>query len=84
MRVLNYIRTKRELKAILEQFLASKYRYLHLSCHGNRNSMGTTLDSIPFSELGPLIAPYLDRRRLFVSACSMTNDALARVIMPGL
>jgi hypothetical protein len=77
-----YIRTKRELKEILKTFSASKYRYLHLSCHGNANSMATTLDSIPFSELGPLMGPYLDRQRLFVSACSMTNAALAEAIMP--
>src|SRR6202795_4461765 len=65
-----YIRTKRELNQILKTFSASKYRYLHLSCHGNANSMATTLDSIPFSELGPLIGPSLDRRWLFGWACS--------------
>jgi hypothetical protein len=39
--------------------------------------MSTTLDTIPFPEFGPLIAPYLRKRRLFVSACSMTNCGLA-------
>ena len=78
-----YIRTKRELKELLEQFESSGYRYLHLSCHGNNDSMFTTLDEIPFSEFGPLIKPYLRRRRLFVSACSATNEDLADVVMPG-
>jgi hypothetical protein len=78
-----YIRTKRELGAILEEFSASHYRYLHLSCHGNKSAMGTTLDSIPFTDLGPLITPHLRKRRLFLSACSMANDALAQCIMPG-
>jgi hypothetical protein len=77
-----YIRTKRELKELLQQFASSHYRYLHLSCHGNSNSLFTTLDPVPFSELGPLIKPHLRKRRLFVSACSATNRALADAIMP--
>src|SRR5713226_5813227 len=72
-----YIRTNRELKAVLQQFSLSRYRYIHLSCHGDDSSMSTTLDTVPFSEFGPLIAPHLRKRRLFVSACSMTNRGLA-------
>jgi len=63
-----YIRTKIELRAVLEKFCDSNYRYLHLSCHANNRAMATTLDSIPFSELAPLLRPYLKERRLFVSA----------------
>jgi len=77
-----YIRTKRELRTLLEHFASSHYRYLHLSCHGNTNSLFTTLDPVPFSELGLLIKPHLQKRRLFVSACSATNSALADAIMP--
>ena len=77
-----YIRTKRELKALLEQFASSHYRYLHLSCHGSRNSLFTTLDPVPFAELGPLLKPHLRKRRLFLSACSATNDLLAEAVMP--
>src|SRR5436309_4172483 len=57
-----YIRTRKEFKAILEQYASSHYRYLHLSCHGNADSMYTTLDPIPFSELAGLIRPYLRKR----------------------
>ena len=78
-----YIRTKRELKNLLEQFKSTHYRYLHLSCHGSSNSIFTTLDPIPFTELGPLLKPFLRKRRLFLSACSATNSALADAIMPG-
>ena len=78
-----YIRTKRELKALLEQFASSHYRYLHLSCHGDRDSLFTTLDPLPFSDLGPLLKPHLRNRRLFVSACLATNEALADTIMPN-
>jgi len=78
-----YIRTKKELKAVLDKFRDSNYRYLHLSCHANRREMATTLDSIPFSELASLLKPYLNERRLFVSACEMVNINLANLLLPG-
>ena len=78
-----YIRTKRELQQVLMKFSTSGYRYLHLSCHGNGHSMSTTLDTIGFSEFANIARPYLTDRRLFVSACSMTNDALAKELMPS-
>jgi len=79
-----YIRTKRELEAVLGHFTESTYRYLHLSCHGNANgqTMHTTLEAIPFGKLGPIIRPHLRGKRLFVSACSMVNDDLAQIVMP--
>ncbi len=77
-----YIRTKREMKELLNQFASSRYRYLHLSCHGNSTTMFTTLEGIPFPDFGQLIKPYLRNRRLFVSACSATNRTLADSIMP--
>ncbi|MEK7404944.1 MAG: hypothetical protein AAB225_07535 [Acidobacteriota bacterium] len=78
-----YIRTKRELAAILKQFSSSKYRYLHLSCHGGGNCLHTTLDRIPFSEFGEMTAPHLDKRRLFISACSVATRTFADQVMPG-
>ena len=78
-----YIRTKKELRAFLDKFRDSNYRYLHLSCHANRGEMATTLDSIPFSELASLLKPYLNKRRLFVSACEMVNINLANLLLPG-
>jgi hypothetical protein len=78
-----YIRTLRELKKVLLRFRDSEYRYLHLSCHANEESIATTLDEIMFEELGEILRPYLADRRLFVSGCSMTNEALAEAVMPG-
>lgn len=79
-----YIRTKRELEEVVAMFSSSQYRYLHLSCHGDEdgNVMHTTLDPIPFADLAPILRPHLLKRRLFVSACSMTNNALAKHLMP--
>jgi hypothetical protein len=44
-----YIRTEKELRKILKLFQQSDYRYLHISCHGSKKSIYTTLDEIPFS-----------------------------------
>lgn len=77
-----YIRTKKELEKVLEIFGKSNYRYLHISCHGSKSSLFTTLDQISFPEFGSLIKPFLNERRLFVSACSAVNDDLANVIIP--
>jgi hypothetical protein len=76
------IRTTRELKEMPNQFASSRYRYLHLSCHGNSTTMFTTLDGIPFADFGQLIKPYVRNRRLFLSACSATNRTLADSVMP--
>jgi hypothetical protein len=78
-----YIRTKRELVKMLEQFSSSAYRYLHLSCHGSDGHLHTTLDPISFREFGELVKPHLRNRRLFLSACSVTNRPLADQVMPG-
>ena len=41
-----YFRTKSELERLVKIFAASKYRYLHLSCHGSMDALKTTLDEI--------------------------------------
>lgn len=78
-----YIRTKKELKRMLREFGRSNYRYLHLSCHGNRASLSTTLGDISFSELKKLLQPYLRDKRLFISTCLAVNDNLARAVIPS-
>ncbi len=77
-----YIRTKKELKEVLEIFKKSNYRYLHLSCHGSKKSIETTLDPIDFKTFSKLVTPYLDSKRLFISACSAVNEKLATKIFP--
>lgn len=66
----------------LEEFKKSKFRYLHISSHGSRNSIHLSLESITFGELASIIVPYLRGRRLFFSACSVVNKALAETLMP--
>jgi hypothetical protein len=76
-----YIRTEVELSMALEEFKASKFRYLHLSCHGAQDSISLTLDELVFEDFVPIIAPYLKSRRLFFSACSVVNHKLAAALM---
>jgi hypothetical protein len=76
-----YIRTKPELSMALNEFKSSNFRYLHISCHGSKDSIELTLDSIPFGDFATIIAPYLRARRLFFSACSVVNRRLADSLM---
>jgi len=79
-----YIRTRQELGVALKRFHRSRKRYLHLSCHGNSNEIGLSLDSVPFDEFSDEIAPYMDKKqRLFFSACSVVNENLATAVMQG-
>lgn len=76
-----YIRTKKELDEIIDRFEDSKYRYLHMSCHANKTGMATTFDDLSYEELGEMLGPCLDRRRVFVSACQMANKRCATALL---
>ena len=76
-----YIRTKRELVAMLGQFHDIGKRYLHISCHGNEEGLGLTLEGLSFAEFGDIARPHLRDRRLFLSACSVARQELAQSIM---
>lgn len=65
----------------LEEFSVSNYRYLHISCHGSKDSISLTLDPLPFEDFVSIIAPYLKGRRLSFSACSVVNPLLADSLM---
>ncbi|WP_244095821.1 hypothetical protein [Rhodoferax ferrireducens] len=75
-----YIRTKAELKLMAEEFEASGYRYLHVSCHGGDTSLETTLDSVSYQEFANIFSGRLKDRRLFVSACSAGNELFVEVV----
>ncbi len=75
-----YIRTKKELEHIAEEFEASGYRYLHISCHGGDTSLETTLDSIKYQDFSNIFENKLKDRRLFISACSAGNEMFAELV----
>ncbi len=72
-----YIRTIQEFKCVLKQFMDSRFRYLHLACHGTGSGLAFTLDTLRFNDLAEVLMPYLDERRLFISACQAVNKHLA-------
>jgi hypothetical protein len=76
-----YIRTKRELDLALKGFEESRFRYLHFSCHGNRDTVAFTLDKMSFDDFAAKVKPYLDRKRVFFSACEVVNSQLAEALM---
>lgn len=78
-----YIRTQKELEAALHRFQRANSRYLHLSSHGTKQTFELTLDSLRFKEFGRIVRPFLRSRRLFVSACQVVNDRLAKALLPN-
>lgn len=78
-----YVRTRREFEKAIKKFAASGYRYLHLSCHGDPKGLCTTnQEEIDFDELGELLQPHMEGKRLFVSACKMVHSDLAKAVIP--
>jgi len=73
-----YVRTKRELRAFLKAFAKSKFRYLHFSCHGNATSVGLTLGELGVTDLAMELSKVAAGRRVFLSTCLVTRNALAR------
>lgn len=78
-----YLRTKRELEEAIDLFEDSDYRYLHISCHGGKSGIDLTFDDLSFEELGQMLKPCLDGKRVFFSSCSVMNDRCAQSLLPG-
>ena len=76
-----YLRTKQELEEVIDQFEDSNFRYLHFSCHGSSKGIGLTLDHLSFGELSEMLAPCLEKRRVFFSSCRVMNETLAAALL---
>jgi hypothetical protein len=81
-----YIRTKLELEHIIEEFHKSKYRYLHLSCHGSEDGkeIQLTYETIALDEFCRLLtlSGTMESKRLFMSSCFVTNEYFANILIP--
>jgi hypothetical protein len=75
--IYRYVRTKQEFNHFLDDFVRSKYRYLHISCHGNVDLIGLTLDQYDYDEFVTNVANALNDRRLFISSCKTVTDRFA-------
>jgi hypothetical protein len=77
----SYVRSRLELEAFLEEYKRSKYRYLHLSCHGNKGGFGTTVDFIPAADLLALLSKIKGNRRLFISSCCACTASFGKSLI---
>lgn len=78
-----YVRTRGDFENAVNEFQASRYRYLHISAHADAEGMCTTnQEDIDYDELAELLVPCLKGKRLFLSACSMVHDDMAKEIIP--
>lgn len=78
-----YVRTRDDFETAIKQFGKSQYRYLHISAHADTEGMCTTnQDEIDYDELAGILKPHLKNKRLFLSACSMVHEDLAKEIIP--
>jgi hypothetical protein len=76
-----YIRSLVELRRAAAEFGASEHRYLHISCHGSRRVLATTLDKIEARDFAKVLIPYVDRRRVFLSACFAGSTEFAKELL---
>ena len=76
-----YIRSRDELEAFAKEFGKSEYRYLHISCHGGKGAFYTTLNKIDALDLARILAPHVNHRRVFLSACLAAKSKFAHALM---
>lgn len=82
-----YVRTKKELTAVMTEFGESRHRYLHLSCHGVVDADGRpkgfhlTTGRIGSDKLARIIAPHVDGRRVFLSTCLAARSTFAATLL---
>lgn len=81
--IYSYVRTRHQFERAVAKFGKSNYRYLHISAHAEREGMCTTnQEEIDYDELAEILYPHLKGRRLFLSACSMVHEDMAKEIIP--
>jgi hypothetical protein len=81
--IYRYVRTRDQFIEAVAEFRKSKYRYLHISAHADEEGMCTTnQEEIDYDELADILTPALKGKRLFLSACSMVHEDMAKAIIP--
>jgi len=77
-----YVRTRKQFERAIKTFRRSGYRYLHISAHADKDGLCTTnQDEIDYDDLAKLLTPALKDKRLFLSACSMVHEKMAKSII---
>ncbi len=76
-----YLRSWDEMKAFAKEFGRSKHRYLHVSCHGSASAFSTTTGRISAADFAAMLAPYVNNRRVFLSACQAAQSEFAQSLL---
>jgi len=76
----HYVRTVKEFAHFIDEFSKSDYRYLHVSCHGSKKGISTTLERMTIKEFAEIVGPALDHKRLFLSTCLASSQAMADAV----
>ena len=76
-----YLRSSDEMKAFVKEFGQSEHRYLHVSCHGNASTFFTTTGRMSAVDFAELLAPHVDNRRVFLSACQAAQSQFAKSLL---
>lgn len=78
-----YVRTREEFSEAVSSFGKSRYRYLHISAHGDKDGICTTnAENIDYPELADLLQPHLKDKRLFLSSCQVVHEKMAAKLIP--
>jgi hypothetical protein len=78
--IYRYVRTITELQHFVDEFEDSDYRYLHISCHGSKSGVFTTLEDLSIDEFADIVGPVLDGKRLFLSTCQASTARMAKAV----
>ena len=70
--------TVEDFERLIEEFKSSEFRYLHLSCHADKEGIAVGGEEISNQRLADLLKGGMDNKRLFMSACQGANLDLAR------
>lgn len=76
----HYVRTTAELEHFIGEFEKSNYRYLHISCHGSKSGISTTLEDLTTDDFAEIVGPSLEKRRLFLSTCRASTPVMAKAV----
>jgi hypothetical protein len=81
--IYRFVKTRDQLEDAIAEFHACKYRYLHISSHGNSHQFWFRFGPLDFEEFAEMLRRSLRHRRLFVSACQCVNSKFAGLLIPN-
>ena len=76
------VRSLNDFKAALVMFCMSSYRFLHISCHGDKNNEKIKLgeDWYHYEQIADALPEALKSRRVSFSACELGNEQFVKVL----